>query len=252
MTQTMEAPASLPARTNGNGDVPAQKLNMRAPVRDVNTLKNLLAASKQQLADVLPKHMTPERVMKVALIAFNKTPKLLECTIESVLQSIMQAAALGLDPGGALGSAYLVPYGNTCTLIPGYRGLIDLARRSGEIASISAEVVYKGDKFVYRKGTDPVLLHEPDYMAEQRDDDIIGSYMVAHLKDGGTHVEFMNRQQIEKIRKGSKAGNFGPWKDHLSEMCRKTAVRRGVKYLPISSRSSRPLSKSTTSTTSRA
>lgn len=230
---TTENPAqALPAtRQNQNGGA----LNLRAPLQNIATLKNLLERAKTQIAEVLPKHFTAERMMKLALMAANKQPKLLNCSMETVLQSIMQAASIGLEVGGVLGQAWLVPYGNECKLIPGYRGYITLARNSGEISSIAAEVVYAHDKFVYRKGLNPVLDHDPDIYAEQNPKDIIGAYMVAHLKDGGTHVEFMNRQQIEKIRKGSKMGGSGPWIDYYDEMCRKTVVRRGCKYLPISS-----------------
>jgi recombination protein RecT len=230
MTMTTEL-APRQQQQNGNGNA----IDLKRPVGSQATLKGLLEASKAQIAMVLPQHLTPERIIKVALVASVNNPKLFDCTRESVLQSVIQAASLGLDPGGPLGSAYLVPYGNKCTLIPGYRGLIDLARRSGEIVSINAEVVYKQDKFIYRKGISPTLEHEPDLYADLRDEDIVGAYMIAHLKGGGLHIEFMNRQQIEAVRKVSKAGNYGPWKDHYPEMCRKTVVRRGFKYLPVSS-----------------
>lgn len=230
MTQT----ANLPARQQQNGGGGAM-VSLKDPVRSQSTLKALLEASRHQIAEVLPEHVTPERIIKVALVAAVNNPALLNCSRESVLQSVMQAATLGLDPGGPLGSAYLVPYGNKCTLIPGYRGFIDLARRSGEIVSINAEVVYKADKFVYRKGVAPVLEHEPALFDELRDEDIVGAYMIAHLKGGGLHIEFMNRGQIEKVRRSSKSGGSGPWRDHFPEMCRKTVVRRGFKYLPVSS-----------------
>ena len=207
-----------------------QKPGQKGPLA---TLKDLLDKAKTSIAAVLPKHLTPDRLIKVALVACSRTPKLLECTPSSVLQSVMTAAELGLDPSGALGSAYLVPYGNTCTLIVGYRGLIDLARRSGEIESIEAHLVHAADLFVCEFGLNPRLVHTPDFDVEDRGP-VRLVYAVAKLKGGGYQVEVMSFAEIERIRKRSKAGNSGPWVTDWNEMARKTVVRRICKYLPLS------------------
>src|SRR5690349_18973964 len=143
MTQAMatRAPNQVPARQAAPG----------------KNLQQLLESRKQAMAMVLPKHLSPDRLIKIALVAISKVPKLLDCNQESVLRSVMTAAELGLDCGGALGGAYLVPYGNDCQLIIGYRGMIDLARRSGEIVSIEARVVWKNDKFDVKFGTDTTI-----------------------------------------------------------------------------------------------
>ena len=211
----------------------------------IDGLRDLLAKARPSMEMVLPKHVNAERLIKVALVAVSKTPKLLECTKTSIVQSVMKAAELGLDCGGALGSAYLVPYkknskdarGNwqsemVCQLIVGYRGLIDLARRSGALSSIEARVVRERDRFELAFGLEPKLIHEPFLDGEAGGVRLV--YCVARLTDGGTHVEVMTRDQVERIRERSKASKDGPWVTDWEEMARKTVVRRTCKYLPLS------------------
>ena len=199
----------------------------------INSVKTLLDKSKSAIASRLPKHVTADRLMKVALTAINKTPALLACTQDSLLMSIMQAAELGLEPGGALGEGYLVPYGKTCQFIPGYRGLISLARRSGQIISLEAHVVHAEDAFTFELGLESKLVHVPNL---EKDDagPLRFVYAVAKLQGGGVQFEVMSRAQVEAIRKRSKAGNNGPWVSDYEEMARKTVVRRLFKYLPVS------------------
>jgi recombination protein RecT len=151
----------------------------------------------------------------------------------------MQCAQLGLEPGSALGHAYLLPFENRrkgiaeVQFILGYRGMIDLARRSGQILSLEARAVYASDKFHVALGLNPDLIHEPAWEDEDR-----GSlrfvYAVAKLKDGGTQFDVMSRAEVERVRSKSKAGNSGPWLDHFEEMAKKTVIRRLFKYLPMS------------------
>lgn len=195
-------------------------------------VKDLLEKMKPQLQAVLPKHLTPERLIKVVLTAAIKTPQLYECTRESLMQSVMLAAQLGLDCGGALGSAYLVPYGKVCTLIIGYRGMIDLARRSGQIESISARAVFDGDTFDFEFGLDDRLVHVPK--VEPVPEKLTHVYCVAKFKDGGHHLEVMTRAQVNAIRARSKASGSGPWVTDYVEMAKKTVIRRAFKYLPMS------------------
>lgn len=170
-------------------------------------------------------------------MAMNRQPELLNCTPASLFQSLMMAGQLGLEPDGVLGSAYLIPYGTNCTLIPGYRGLIDLARRSGQIKSIEAHLVRQGDKFECAFGLDPQLSHTPAFPGDEaylKNENIIGAYAVAKLVDGGEQFEVMSRAEIDAIRNRSKASKSGPWVTDFGEMARKTVVRRLFKYLPVS------------------
>jgi recombination protein RecT len=204
----------------------------------MQTLRDALDKAKPSLATVLPHHLTPERMVKLALVAASRNPVLLQCDTKTVLQSVMQAAQLGLDCSGALGSAYLVPYRDNkrgtfvCQLIPGYRGLIDLARRSGQIASIEAHVVHEQDEFEVAFGLNPVLTHKPNLRSDPGP--VVLAYAVAVLRDGTKQVEVMTRAQLDGIRKRSHAGQSGPWVTDEEEMQRKTVVRRLCKYLPLS------------------
>lgn len=151
----------------------------------------------------------------------------------------MQCAQLGLEPGGALGHAYLLPFENRkkgiteVQFIVGYRGMLDLARRSGQIISIEARAVYAADRFHVALGLNPDLTHEPDWEAADRGP-LRFVYAVAKLKDGGTQFEVMSRAEIERVRSQSKAGQNGPWVTHFDEMAKKTVIRRLFKYLPVS------------------
>jgi recombination protein RecT len=194
---------------------------------------------KAQMAMALPKHMTSDRLARIALTEVRKTPALGKCDQASFLGAIMQCAQLGIEPGSALGHAYLLPFENRkkgiteVQFILGYRGMIDLARRSGQILSIEARAVYTADKFHVSLGLNPNLTHEPDWEAEERGP-LRFVYAVAKLRDGGTQFEVMSRADIEKVRQKSRAGQSGPWVDHYEEMAKKTVIRRLFKYLPMS------------------
>jgi recombination protein RecT len=214
-------------------------------------LQGLAEAMKGRLAAVLPKHVTPERMLKALMVAASKTPAIFECTQESVVKSLMDASSLGLDCSGTLGSGYLIPFNkNTknstgqwesrkeCQFIPGYRGLIDLARRGGQIATIEAHAVYAQDKLLLQYGTESKLVHEP-YLAGDRRDEFVCFYAVATLRDGTKQIEVMTLADVMTIRDAAMAKNrqskpSGPWADHFGEMARKTVVRRLCKYLPLS------------------
>ena len=194
----------------------------------ISTVKGLLERAAPSFAQVLPKHLSPNRLVRIAIASVAKTPELLGCNQQSLLQAVMQAAELGLEPGSALGEAYLVPFKGVVTMIPGYRGLISLARRSGQIEDIEAHVVYERDRFTHVKGTSMRLDHEPSLEADRGQ--IVAAYAMGWVKGSSRpHVEVMTRAEIDRIAK-----NSGPWRDHYSEMARKTVVRRLVKYLPMS------------------
>lgn len=205
-----------------------------------NDVRELLARYKGEIAAALPKHLTPERMLRVALTAVNSTPKLLQCTRESLMSCIMSCAALGLEPGATMGHAYLIPFKDTCTLVIGYKGLLDLARRSGQVLTISANNVYSNEEFTRTEGMKRDLVHVPKPPSTRGD--YIGTYAVAELRDGAYHFEWMWSEEVDKIRKSSRSGNAGPWVDYTDEMRRKTAIRRLVKYLPISVELSRAAS----------
>ena len=226
-------PTNLATR-RGNG-AQLQRSAPAQPAATGNTIATLLQDPRvvSQMALALPKHMTAERLARIALTEVRKNPQLAKADQASFLGAIMQCAALGLEPGGALGHAYLIPYGREVQFIIGYRGMIDLARRSGQILSIEAHVVHEADSFSCRLGLDPDLQHEPAWDAEDPGE-LRFVYAVAKLKDGGTQFEVMSRAQIEAIRKRSKASGNGPWKTDFEAMAKKTVIRQLFKYLPVS------------------
>lgn len=199
--------------------------------REPSTIKDLLEAAKPKIMAVVPKHLDPERLIRIALVTINRTPKLAECTPLSLLNAFMQAAQLGLDCGGHLGQSYLVPYGREATLIVGYRGMIDLARRGGKVKAIRSRVVRLGDEFEYEDGLEMKLRHRPLAPSSAP---ITHIWAVADFVDGGAQPEVMTIQEVEEIRKRSRASNAGPWVTDFAEMAKKTVVRRLCKYLPLS------------------
>jgi len=194
-------------------------------------ISQLILEQRAQIELALPRHMSADRLARIAITAIRKTPKLRECTTVSLLGAVIQSAQLGLEPDGMLGQAYMIPFKREAQLLIGYRGMIDLARRSGRVRSISARVVHDGDRFFYQYGIDERLDHIPSATATQ---EVTHIYAVAQLVDGGHAFEVMSRAEIERVRSCSRAANDGPWVTHWEEMAKKTAIRRLFKFLPIS------------------
>lgn len=175
-----------------------------------------------QMALALPKSMTAERLTRIVMTECRKVPALMQCNQESFFGAVLQCAQLGLEPGSALGHCYLLPFGNgksrdgrpNCQLIIGYRGMIDLARRSGQIVSINAYCVHEADEFEYELGLHPDIHHRPSPLAERGP--VTYVYAVAVLKGGGVQFEVMSRAEIEAVRVQSKAGKSGPWVTHCT------------------------------------
>ena len=201
-------------------------------------VKYLLEANKDAIMAALPKHLSAERLLQVATQVAITTPGLKNCYVPSLIGGIMQCTMMGLEPNTVLGHAYLIPFRNKkknrtdVQVIIGYKGLIDLARRSGEIVSIAAHEVCQNDHFDYMYGLIERLEHKP---ADGDRGEITHFYAVAHMKDGGHAFEVMTKAAVQLVMKGSQSkGEYGPWKDHFAEMGRKTAWRRLAKYCPIS------------------
>jgi recombination protein RecT len=220
---------NVPARAGGNNS------SSSAPAS--RTLKPFLEQSHERLTAVLPRYLTPERVVQVVSTLVYRTPSLQKCPPDSVLAAVMQASELGLDLSPGMGEAYLVPYWNKragvheCQFQPGYKGLVKLARQSGEIASIRAEIVREGEPFVYRYDPDLTLLHEPHVGS---DDPVVLVYAVAKLANGERQAAVLARAEVEAVRARSRSGGEGPWVTDWPEMAKKTAVRRLCKLLPRS------------------
>lgn len=200
----------------------------QSPEQQVNAYLKAYSGTFQQIA---PKHFNTERFQRIALSEIRKTPKLLECTLPSLMSAVLQSVKLGLEPG-LFGQAYLIPYGKEVQFQIGYRGLIELAQRSGRIKKIQAREVYENDEFDVSYGIDDNITHKPCLEGDRGK--VVRYYAVAWFNDGGAQFEIMNRAEVEKHRdKFSKAKNSGPWKDHFDEMAKKTVLKKLVKQLPM-------------------
>lgn len=218
--------------------------------RKGESLQSLLEKMKGQIGLALPRHMTPERMIRVALTAVQKQPRLKQCTPISIVGAIVQASQLGLEPDGVLGQCYMVPYRNKknnnqleAQLQIGYRGFLTLARRSGEVSNVYSELVYDCDFFNVMLGTGKKLEHVPNYDEDTRgevDPDtneligLRGAYAVVIYKDGSTDFEYMPLRELNRIRASSKSADEGPWITHPGEMYRKCPIRKLAKRLPLS------------------
>ena len=195
-----------------------------------NTFRDLMKKHAAAFDEVLPKQVGIERFVRVALGEVLRTPNLLKCDMPTVMSSLLEAAKVGLEPGVA-GLAYLVPYGRKCQLIIGYKGLLQLARRSGEIHHVDVREVYEGDKFDWQFGLHPDLVHFPSDCVDPKK--ITHVYAIVHLKDGGFQMEVMARAQIEIIRNRAPAGQSGAWVTDWMMMARKTVLIRVLKLCPM-------------------
>lgn len=194
--------------------------------QDSKTLVDLLKSDtmKKRFAEVLPTICTPERFMRFALLAVNKVPKLQDCDQNSVIAAMMDCASMGIEPDGRL--AHLIPFGKTVQLIVDWKGYVALARRAKIVRNWTAEVVNRNDKFRWVNGQ---ISHEIDFMSERGEP--IGVYSHIITADGVDDYEFLSAEQVEAVRKASRAGDSGPW-SHESfkfEMWRKSAIKRHAK-----------------------
>ena len=200
------------------------------------TIQDLLKRMQPEIQKALPKHMDADRIARIALTEMRKNPKLLQASQASLLGAIMTAAQLGLEPG-VLGHAYLIPYYNSKTrsyevqFQIGYKGLLDLVRRSGEIQNIDVHEVCENDEFEYEYGLEPKLRHKP---ALKNRGEVYAFYAVAHFKDGGYSFLVMSKEDVEQFRRRSKSPNNGPWVTDYIAMAKKTVIKQLVKYLPMS------------------
>ncbi|CAA0129282.1 Protein RecT [Mycolicibacterium vanbaalenii] len=194
------------------------------------TLAQLIKQMEPEIAKALPSHMKPERMARIATTVLRQTPALARCTPESFLGALLTASQLGLEPG-PIGESYFVPFGRDVTFIPGYRGLIKLARNSGQLVDIWAEIVYSNDEFDYTLGLHRDLKHVP---AKGDRGEPTHVYAAAELKDGGHPFVVMTTAEVDAIRKRSRASSNGPWVTDWAAMARKTAVKQLSKWLPLS------------------
>jgi len=202
------------------------------------TLQNTIERMMPEIKKALPNTLTPERFIRITLSAVSNNPVLKECTQLSFLSAMMASAQMGLEPNTPLGQAYIIPFKNHGTYEAqfqiGYKGLIDLAYRSGQVKTIYAEEVHENDKFEYELGLNPKLVHVP---ADSNRGQVTHYYAVFKLVNGGEGMFVMSKEDVDiYARKYSKAYSkeTSPWKSNFDAMAKKTVIKQALKYAPLS------------------
>jgi recombination protein RecT len=206
-----------------------QKITTQAPKR---TLLDIVSSDvfKSQISNALPAHMSGARATRAILTEIRSNPKLLQCSYESFCSAVFKCAQLGLEIGSAFGQAYLIPFKDQCQLMVGYKGMIQLLYRAGNIKSIHADFVCEDDVFEYEFGLNQVFRHVPK--VKDRSKNIVSVYAYAHLTDGGFEATVLSLDEVLNIKKISRSQDI--WNAHFTEMAKKTALRRLFKILPCS------------------
>ena len=230
-----------------NDQAPRRVSAKTAPIRQLRTVDELLINENAagQLGAVAAAHMNPQRLMRVTANAIRQTPKLKQADPLSFLGALMNCAALGLEPNTPMGHAFLIPFENRrkgiieVQVVIGYKGLIDLARRSGHITAIHAGIHYSDDElWEYEEGTEARLRHVPG----PQDGEKLHAYAIARFREGGHAYVVLPWSRVLKIRDGSSGYRTAvrynktdnPWQTHIEAMAQKTAIRALAKYLPLS------------------
>lgn len=204
------------------------------------TIGDLIYSFKDKFASCLPSVITPERFARISANAVASNPQLAKCTQTSLIGALLCSAQAGLEPNTALGQAYIIPYGDKAQFQISYKGLIELAHRSGQLKDISAHVVYENDTFEYELGLEPKLKHIP---AVKDRGEAQWVYAVYHLVSGGYGFEVMSVEDINRHRRQySKVRGQSPWDTSWEEMAKKTVLKKCLKYTPMSSEYARATS----------
>lgn len=197
------------------------------------TMQQYIKSMQSEIQKALPSVMTPERFTRIVLSALSGSPKLQQCDPQSFLAAMMTAAQLGVEPNTPLGQAYLIPYAGKCQFQLGYKGMLDLAYRSGEVSVIQAHVVRENDDFTYSLGLEPQLKHVP---ATQNRGNATHVYAMYRTKDGGYGFEVMSMEEARAHgKKYAKSYNNSPWQTDFEEMAKKTVLKKALKYAPMKS-----------------
>lgn len=198
----------------------------------VQQVRTDLKQMEGEFQNVLPAHISPERFQRVAVTALQNNPDLASCSRKSLLGAFMKSAQDGLLPDGREGA--IVKFGGDAQWMPMTAGILKKIRNSGDLESLTAEIVHASDDFDYWIDEEgPHIRHRPNVMTDPGSAKLV--YALARVRGGGVYVEIMRHDEIEKVRNVSRAKNGGPWKDWWDEMAKKTAIRRLSKRLPMSS-----------------
>ena len=230
--------------TNTSGAIAAAS-NKPANTNKPMAIKDYIKSYEKEIAKALPSVLTPERFSRIATTAVTQNPALASCTPQSFIGAMLTAASMGLEVNSPLGHAYLIPYGNNCQFQLGYRGMIELAHRSGDIKSIEAHVVYANDEFDFEFGLNPKLKHKP---AKKDRGDATWVYAVYRTKDDGYGFEVMSVEDINRHRAKYSKAKKSPWDSEWEGMAKKTVLKRVLKYAPLKTEFVRAMASDETTT----
>lgn len=241
----------MTVQTTSTGEIVPRAKAQAAAVSAAGSLEALLARMAPEVARAVPSHCKPDRMMRIFLTALRTVPHLATCEPKSFLAAIVQAAQLGLEPNTPLGHAYLIPRRNRklaaasrgkfereCTLLIGYKGHLDLAYRSGDVAQIQADVVKAGDFFEFEKGLSPILRHKPGDAPDRSKREVLYAYCIVRLVSGVSFFEVLPRAEIEARRARSSSPNDGPWVTDYEAMAKKSAWLALQNWVPKASEGS--------------
>lgn len=198
---------------------------MSTEIAKIEKMESFIDINKQEIAAVASKYLSAERIVRVGLSTIRMNPKLQACDPYSILNCLVESAKMGLEPTGKRGGAYMVPFKTEAVLIPDYRGLIRLAKKSGLIVDAQAHAVYENDEFSLALGDSPKVTHNPALNEERGK--FRGAYAIAWLPNTNIpHAEWMNKDEIDRIKSRSKAKDYGPWVTDYEAMGIKSALKR--------------------------
>jgi len=205
-------------------------------VKNPQDIKDLILTeeSKKQFAAALPKHLSADRFIRIAITAMTRTPKLMQCTKQSLLSCLLDLSQLGIEPDGR--RAHLIPFfskklnATICTLIVDYKGLVELVVNTGQVSNVHADVVCDNDEFIYNKGS--IEKHTINFRKSRGV--MYAAYCIITFKDGTAKTEVMSKEDVDSIRGRSKTSDSGPWVTDYNEMSKKTVFRRAAKWVKLS------------------
>lgn len=207
---------------------------MSDKLQPMQVLRNQLLSPEMsaQFKMALPEHITPEKFVRTAITVLNQSPELLKADRTSLFAALMSSASLGLMPESFLGECYFIPYKNQVQLQIGYKGLLKLARNTGEIRAIESGVIHENDDWSYQEGDDGHFWVKPNFVSDRGAPIIV--WCVIRLTSGEVQRELMSAADVEAIRKQSNSANSPAWKNHWASMARKVVIKRALKYAPSS------------------
>lgn len=246
-----QAAVAVPAKPaplvkTATGQLVSQGTALERVTKMIETDRDLFA--------VLPAHTRASAFRSIVIAALKADPAVLACKPETIRNACMDAARLGIEPDGIGGRGYLIAYGQECQFIIGYKGLVELAYRSGRVLSIDADIIRDGDPYQYQRGSSPRLDHTPQpsgtpfientppYVGvSHQGRKIVAAYASAELAGGIRKFRLLWWDDIETVRRQAPSSKRqdSPWQRWLPAMCMKTAVRRLCDTLPMSAEAQR-------------